>query len=143
MFEWKCYVSGKTLREAMNNPIDRALGEKMRTIRAARRMTQEDVANALKLDAREVDNLEAGRERLTAAQLVELGALFGISAEEFLYHVEGQDRATSGGRINVFEHLDGEALEFAYLFSKIANPRHRDAVMRLTRSLIDDPVFHQ
>ena len=45
--------------------------------------------------------------------------------------------------MNVFDRLDGDALEFAYLFSKITNPRHRDAVMRLTRSLIDDPSFNQ
>lgn len=127
----------------MVNTIDKSLGEKVRTIRLARAMTRADVAQALDLEPLEIEKLEEGQRRLTASQLVELGDLFGIGPEEFLYHVEGTDRASSGAVINVFERLDGDALEFAYLFSKISNPRHRDAVLRLTRSLIDDPALNQ
>lgn len=130
-------------QENMPNPIDMELGEKLRVLRMARQMTQEEVAEALGLGARNLNDLENGTDRLTAVQLVELADLFGIGAEEFLYHFEGTERAALGAVVNVFERLDGDSLEFAHLFSKITNARHRSAVLNLARSLINDPSLDQ
>lgn len=128
----------------MDHPIDVLLGEKIRTLRTAHSMLQSEVGKALKLTPECVEAIEAGRHRLNAVQLVEFAELFEIRAEEFLYHVcTSPDIDPKNGTINVFAGLDGDALEFAYLFSKIENKRHRDAVMKLTRSLIDDPAFAQ
>ena len=128
----------------MSHPIDVLLGEKMRAMRGARRMEPEEVGRALGLPPSAIEELEAGRQRLRAADLVELAALFEIEPSEFLHHVcTSSEIDPRSGTINVFAGLDGDSLEFAYLFSKIENKRHRDAVMRLTRSLIDDPAFNQ
>lgn len=128
----------------MGHPIDILLGEKVRSLRMARAMQPGQVGAALDISPESVEAIEAGRNRLNALQLIELAELFEIRAEEFLHHVcTSSDVDPRSGTVNVFSGLDGDSLEFAYLFSKIENKRHRDAVMRLTRSLIDDPTFNQ
>ena len=128
----------------MSHPIDVLLGEKVHSLRNALRMDPATVGEALGLPAESVTEIEAGRKRLEAPDLVTLARLFQIEPAEFLHHVcPFAEIDPESKAINVFAGLDGDSLEFARLFSKIGNDRHRDAVMRLVRSLIDDPAYHQ
>lgn len=60
------------------------IGERLAEARRARRLTQQDIADALNVARTTVVAIEKGERRPRAAELVKLAALFGRAAREFL-----------------------------------------------------------
>lgn len=62
-----------------------AVGLRVREMREAREMTQEQVAELLGLAASAVSRIESGERGLTAAELAQLAERFGVSADFLLF----------------------------------------------------------
>ena len=71
--------------------IKKSLGEVIQTQRTARHMTQEFVAESLGVSRQAVSKWERGASDPSTSNLFALAQLFGISVEELLQEVQGED----------------------------------------------------
>ena len=62
----------------------RTIGERIRTTRKARRLTQDHLAYAIGFRRTSVVNIEAGRQRLPIAALYDIADVLGVQATELL-----------------------------------------------------------
>jgi len=72
-----------------------ALAAAVRSIRAAKRLTQEDVANRARLDRKTVSRIESGSYLLTFAALVSVADGLGVPLSELVRVYE--ERLGAGG----------------------------------------------
>lgn len=66
------------------NKISEQLGKNMKRIRAKKKMSQGDIARALKVDRGYISNIENGKKNPTLATIQRLADALRISADELL-----------------------------------------------------------
>ncbi len=64
------------------------IGRKLKKLREQRALTQQNVADRLKLHQSAYANIESGKRKLAAAEMVELARLFGFRLDKFLKEIE-------------------------------------------------------
>lgn len=69
----------------------RTLGEVLKSHRAANKMTQEFVAEALGVSRQAVSKWESGASDPSTANLIAIAKLYGVSAEEILREVKNEE----------------------------------------------------
>ena len=66
----------------MSNPIDVAVGERIRQLRKERRITQTDLAEAIGLTFQQIQKYEKARNRISASKLVQIATIFDVDIAE-------------------------------------------------------------
>ena len=66
----------------MSNPIDVAVGERIRQLRKERRITQTELANAIGLTFQQIQKYEKARNRISASKLVQIAEIFEVDVAE-------------------------------------------------------------
>lgn len=67
----------------MNNSAKK-LGENMKKIRLAKRMTQGDICRKLEVDRAYISNIESGNKNPTLSTITKLAKALGVSIDELL-----------------------------------------------------------
>jgi len=62
----------------MSDPIDIAVGQRIRELRKERRITQTELANAIGLTFQQVQKYEKARNRISASKLVHIANIFDV-----------------------------------------------------------------
>ncbi len=75
----------------MSNPIDIAVGERIRHLRKERRITQSQLAGALGLTFQQVQKYEKARNRISASKLVEIAKIFNVDVADLFLPVGSYD----------------------------------------------------
>lgn len=81
------YIHSKDVRQEKME-TRKSLGEALKYHRARCKMTQEFVAEAIRVSRQAVSKWESGSSDPSTSNLIALAKLFGISAEELLKEVE-------------------------------------------------------
>jgi transcriptional regulator with XRE-family HTH domain len=63
--------------------IDVHLGKRLRTVRLLRRMSQIELAHALRITFQQVQKYESGVNRISAGRLFDIARTFGVSLDYF------------------------------------------------------------
>ena len=114
------------------DPIDVAVGARIRTRRRATGLSQTQLAEALGITFQQVQKYERGANRVSASMLVKIAAKLETSVAALV----GEDGASapvtaaSGGRGG-----RSAADDIASVFAKIANTDARRALMTLAKAL--------
>jgi transcriptional regulator with XRE-family HTH domain len=93
----------------MGNPIDTAVGERIRQLRKERQITQSELAAAIGLTFQQVQKYEKARNRISAGKLVDIANALGVEVIELF---EGLDQASHNSTdertqlIQAFEKMD-------------------------------------
>jgi len=66
----------------MSNPIDIAVGERIRQLRKERRITQTDLAKAIGLTFQQIQKYEKARNRISASKLAQIAHIFKVDVGE-------------------------------------------------------------
>ena len=114
------------------DPIDIAVGGRIRTRRRATGLSQTQLAEALGITFQQVQKYERGANRVSASMLVKIAAKLETSVAALV----GEDAtvattaATAGGR-----GAKSAADEIATAFSRITNTDSRRALLTLAKAL--------
>jgi len=114
----------------MSNPIDVAVGERIRQLRKERRITQTELADAIGLTFQQIQKYEKARNRISASKLVQIAEIFEVNIAE-LFSPPEHCLATELDRedeleqlLSCVEEMDMEVRQhFMGLVSAIANNR--------------------
>ncbi len=138
--------------DGIPSPIDVHVGARIRQRRTSLGMSQEKLGDALNLTFQQIQKYERGANRVGASRLYDLCRVFDVTADFFFEGLPNFDapqsftpasQAWAGARAfaekqEPYEAEDGasrDAAELARLFSKITDPKVRESILDLLRSL--------
>lgn len=75
-----------------NNYDVKEFGARIRKIRKANKMTQEDLANRLMLTAESVSNIESGKTNCMPEHIVHICEIFNITTDYLYFGIENQEQ---------------------------------------------------
>ncbi len=116
----------------MSHPVDVHVGNKLKTLRILRGMTQTEVADGLDISFQQVQKYEIGRNRISASKLFELAAILDVPPAYFFDGLEGADSEKS-------PEIDDEAAKIAAMMTRIKDHKLRKHI----RSFISEIVASQ
>jgi len=112
------------------DPIDIAVGGRVRTRRRATGLSQTQLAEALGITFQQVQKYERGANRVSASMLVKIAARLETTVAALV----GEDGA-SGPTATTGKRGKSPGDEMAAAFSRIANPESRKALLTLVKAL--------
>lgn len=128
--------------ERRPNPIDIHVGSRVRMRRKLLGVSQEKLAEALKLTFQQVQKYERGVNRVSASKLFEASRFLGVDVGYFFEGLADRDPADGFAESESERYaqnflLTTEGVELASLFPRLANKQRR-RILELVRTLADD-----
>ena len=115
------------------DPIDVAVGLRLRTLRKSRGMSQEQLGRALGITFQQIQKYERGTNRISASMLVKSARALQVSPNTLLPD-EGDPTPRSPAILTLLAQMRGVE-ELVETYARIKSPRLRRAVLQLSRSL--------
>jgi transcriptional regulator with XRE-family HTH domain len=117
------------------DPLDIEVGQRVRTFRLQKGLSQEKLGDRLGLTFQQVQKYEKGTNRISAGRLQRIANVLGIPvADFFASHKQG-----GVAQAELFKLLDtAAALRLMRAYSRIREPRLQLAIMRLVGSIAAD-----
>jgi transcriptional regulator with XRE-family HTH domain len=118
--------------------IDQQVGERIRMRRAELGLTQEQLAQALKVSYQQVQKYETGANRISAGRIYEIARKLDVDISYF-FEALGPDELSEqtplehGGR-------QRSAIELVRKFAQIQDPQVRSAIAGLVKAIVDRQV---
>jgi transcriptional regulator with XRE-family HTH domain len=128
------------IRKRSTNAIDQHVGDRIRAHREALEMSQKELADALGITVRQLQNYETGRFRVGAAMLFAMASQFVVPVTSFYEGLPVAGVAPWQTELwRQFERLieTSEGVALMTLFPKIAASRYRRAVVEVVRAYLD------
>ncbi|MBL4789767.1 MAG: helix-turn-helix transcriptional regulator [Kordiimonadaceae bacterium] len=72
----------------MTNPVDLAVGQRVRQLRRERRITQADLAESIGLTFQQVQKYERASNRISASKLVEIAGVLDVPVADLFTSVD-------------------------------------------------------
>jgi transcriptional regulator with XRE-family HTH domain len=114
------------------NQIDISLGGRLREKRTATGWSQEQLAEKLKVDPRDISAYESGAKRISADRLLRLSKIFGVKPVYFFgFEDEHIPMHLDGPRLT----LPDQGLRLHRAFIGVKNPTLREAIVSLVTEL--------
>ncbi|WP_269716131.1 helix-turn-helix domain-containing protein [Caulobacter sp. NIBR2454] len=114
------------------DPIDVAVGARIRARRKVQGLSQSHVAQQLGLTFQQIQKYERGVNRVSASKLVQIAGLLGTSVAWLV----GEDEGASTDQWTILGETG--AMELLQSFSELKSPRARSALVRLARAMAAD-----
>ncbi len=124
-------------------PIDKQVGQRLQAQRLALNMSVESVAQSLEIEARQVEDWEAGRVRVEARYLLLLCKLLNVNSAYFFSAPVGpRPEARTPIRLELFNaDLGGtasiESLRLLRAFRRISQAKSRERLIAFAEELAD------
>jgi len=109
------------------HPIDKHVGNKIKTARKLRKMTQTDLAQAIGISYQQVQKYEKGDNRVSASMMYMIAQAINIP---MAYFYNGIERPNKGG----IDEFDSRELTIIRKYRKMP-PDKQNAVYRVVNSL--------
>jgi transcriptional regulator with XRE-family HTH domain len=132
----------------MAHSTDRHVGARLRMRRIMLKMSQSDIANALRLTFQQVQKYENGANRLSASRLQHLCKILSVPVSFFFDEalqgdgLPGASEAETDGEAAALDRFlatsDGLSLVTAYM--RVRNPRVRRAIVALVEQIVEEPM---
>ena len=131
------------------NPVDIAVGSRVRMRRAMLNMTQEQLGEKLGITFQQVQKYEKGMNRIGASRLQQIATILSVPVSFFFEETKSVPMpgysaglAEEGGSgYYSSEASSGDGLALAKAFSRIADPRVRRRVIDLVETLADSQRY--
>ena len=114
--------------------IHRVIGNKMREMRVARKISQQELGEHLGLSFQQIQKYEKGANRIDAARLIEIAEVFGVNIDEF-YDGLTKKRAKSGPTPRDHYLASREALQLVDAMVAIESPEIRRKIIALAATV--------
>jgi transcriptional regulator with XRE-family HTH domain len=115
-----------------SNPIDKSLGFRLRDKRTSAGWSQEQLAERLQIDAKDINAYEKGAKRIPAERLLRLSKVLGVRPVYF-FGLDGEERPLPR-EWSKFT-LPDQGLRLHRAFVGVKNPALREAIVSLVIEL--------
>ena len=129
------------------NPVDVHVGNRLRSRRKSLRMSQEKLADSVKLTFQQIQKYEKGTNRIGASRLYEIARVLAVPVAYFFEGLEYPKRKTTSettGSEDLLHTLEllgtREGLELNRAFLQIANPKVRKRVVELVCAISEKQI---
>lgn len=123
--------------EALADPIDIAVGARIRLLRKVRGLSQQSLAEAAGVTFQQIQKYERGANRVSASMLARIAKTLGTPVAEMF----GENNVNSGAIDEVAALLaEPGALELLRAYSHLPKGPPRAALVDLVRTLGDKPA---
>lgn len=123
-------------RTKQPNPIDKQIGQRVRTQRLVIGMSQEKLGDALGVTFQQIQKYEKGTNRIGSGRLHQIASVLSVPVNFFFQDLgdETPERTDPGlaGLVN-----DKAGLELLRAFNRVKTPAIRQAILQLVRSVAD------
>lgn len=108
---------------------DTALGQKIRSLRRSRVLTQKELAAMVGVTGAQLHRYETGGTRIAASRLVALAQALGVRADSLIGSCTAEPEPPAPASFSSGDEL----LELIQIFSGLTDPRQRSAVLAIAR----------
>ena len=115
------------------DPIDVAVGLRLRTLRKSCGMSQEQLGRSLGITFQQIQKYERGTNRISASMLVKSARALNVAPTSLLPD-EGDPKPRAPAVLTLLAQVRGVE-ELVESYARIKSPRLRRAVLQLSRSL--------
>ncbi|CDZ29930.1 helix-turn-helix domain-containing protein [Neorhizobium galegae] len=123
------------------NPIDVHVGSRIRLRRTMLKISQEKLADGLGITFQQVQKYEKGANRVGASRLLHIATILNVPVAHFF--ADAPDTSVSGNGKSFVQEEDAvtsflatrEGMELNLAFQKVANPKLRQNIVQLVKSL--------
>ena len=115
------------------DPIDVAVGLRLRTLRKVKGMSQQGLGEALGITFQQIQKYERGTNRISASMLVKGAHALGVGPTALLPD-EGDPTPRSPAVLTLLAQMRG-AEELVETYARINSPRLRRALLQLAKSM--------
>jgi transcriptional regulator with XRE-family HTH domain len=120
------------MREPANNPVDDAVGARIRILRKRRKMGQAALGKALGVTFQQVQKYENGKNRVSASRLHLVATTLDVPIAELF---GGASATSTMSRVTKSVAFDAEALRLAEAFVKISSKELRSSLVDVVEAM--------
>jgi len=113
--------------------VDQEIGLRIRARRLDLRMSQVALADAIGVTFQQVQKYEKGQNRISAAMLIKIASVLGLTAAELMPNLENDSQEAQGS-----EEL---LAELAVALKQIRDPKARRLLVQIAKTMADDTSF--
>jgi transcriptional regulator with XRE-family HTH domain len=121
-----------------SNQIDKSLGGRLRDKRMSTGWSQEQLAEKLEIDPKDIYAYEKGAKRISADRLLRLSQILGVRP---VYFFGFDDKDRPADRDGAHLTLPDQGLRLHRAFISVRNPALREAIVSLVVELARNETF--
>ncbi len=123
------------MRARTGNPVDVAVGARIRNLRLRNKLSQEEVGRRLKISFQQVQKYEKGTNRVGASRLSELAKIFGVSVDAFFSEVGSSGGAREAARRPIDRLTDRHTIRLVEAYEALTDPKLKVAIVELAEQM--------
>jgi transcriptional regulator with XRE-family HTH domain len=123
------------VRARTGNPVDVAVGARIRNLRLRNKLSQEEVGRRLKISFQQVQKYEKGTNRVGASRLSELAKIFGVSVDAFFSEVGGSGGGKEASRRPIDRLTDRHTIRLVEAYEALTDPKLKIAIVELAEQM--------
>jgi transcriptional regulator with XRE-family HTH domain len=123
------------VRARTGNPVDVAVGARIRNLRLRNKLSQEEVGRRLKISFQQVQKYEKGTNRVGASRLSELAKIFGVSVDAFFSEVGSSGGAREAARRPIDRLTDRHTIRLVEAYEALTDPKLKVAIVELAEQM--------
>jgi len=124
----------RVVRARTGNPVDVAVGARIRNLRLRNKLSQEEVGRRLKISFQQVQKYEKGTNRVGASRLSELAKIFGVSVDAFFSEVGGFG-GKEAARRPIDRLTDRHTIRLVEAYEALSDPKLKVAIVELAEQM--------
>ena len=123
------------MRARTGNPVDVAVGARIRNLRLRNKLSQEEVGRRLKISFQQVQKYEKGTNRVGASRLSELAKIFGVSVDAFFSEVASSGSKADASRRPIDRLTDRHTIRLVEAYEALTDPKLKVAIVELAEQM--------
>jgi transcriptional regulator with XRE-family HTH domain len=131
------FYLGGDMREPASNPVDEAVGARIRILRKRRKMSQAELGKALGVTFQQIQKYENSQNRVSASRLHLVATALNVRITDLF---DGASATSSTSRVTKSVAFDPEALRLAEAFVKISDKELRSSLVDLAEAMAGKSV---
>jgi transcriptional regulator with XRE-family HTH domain len=116
---------------------DKGVGEKIRTQRLLRRISQTDLGNQVGITFQQIQKYEKGANRVGAGRLQRIAEVLGVPVSFFFEGAQGSSIEVENVNSSLRFLENAAAVRIVRAFAEIDNPRIRQAIVALVEGIAE------
>lgn len=120
--------------KSRSDAFDRHIGQKLKSVRAVKEVTQEELATALGITFQQVQKYEMGANRISATRLYAIAKILEVNVSDFY---EGYEEETAVSSFLTDIEKDKELAALVRGWKGIKNKELKKTVLKLFRTMVE------
>ncbi|RMB04695.1 helix-turn-helix domain-containing protein [Eilatimonas milleporae] len=131
--DWANRMDGADWHPPAPNPVDRMIGQRLRTLRIACGLSQSALAGAAGVSFQQVQKYETGANKIAPSKLLRLALALGIQPADFFNGLDDGMNALETAAADP----SGDCARLLYAFARIPEPHIRESFVAFVKAMAE------